>query len=87
MKIPQNRIVKCIDTDADDEIVGYAKWYIYEHERPESEWNASEKREWGAGTNAEAADEFWGKLGECRRRINGGRAHCSELRICKCRLI
>ena len=70
--------MKVVDTDCNNEMVGYAKWSIYKHERPESEWAKQEKREYGEGVNVKAFEFFINALGEKRRKIMAGRPHCSE---------
>ena len=70
-------VMKVTDTEI-QEIVAFAKWYVYKTERPESEWKKEEKREWDAGTNMEAGDAFLTAVCEKRQRIMGGKAHCCE---------
>ena len=36
-----------IDLERDNEIIAFGKWYIYKHDRTESEWNNLDSREWG----------------------------------------
>lgn len=75
---PECAFVKVMDTDI-GELVAFAKWLIYKHERPEEEWNKQEKRTWAEGTNAELANEFIGAINEKRRKIMKGTPHC-----CRC---
>ena len=76
MKDPCTKFMKAVDTDLNDEIVGFAKWLIYKSERPESEWMHMEKREWGEGVNAPALNEFIGMVHETRMKNMGGKPHC-----------
>ena len=74
---PDVAFVKVTDTDI-GEIVSYARWFIWKHERPEEEWNKEKKRDWGEGTNVEAADAFVGAINEKRRKIMAGKPHCCK---------
>ena len=76
MKNPTITYMKAVDTERNNEIVGFAKWYIYKEERSESELNKKEDRDWGEGTNMELANKFFGGMQEGRRRNMGGKAHC-----------
>ncbi|MCJ1258141.1 hypothetical protein MMC24_005972 [Lignoscripta atroalba] len=78
MRDPDITYMLAVDTDLDSQIVGFGKWHIYKHERPESEWKKVQKRDWGEGANVAAADEFFGAIQEKRARIIGGAAHCRE---------
>ena len=75
---PAAMYMKVTDSDRGGEIVSFAKWLVYERERPESEWKKEEKREWDAGAYAEAGDAFLSAVYEKRQRIMGGKAHCCE---------
>ena len=76
IKDPTITYMKAVDTERDNEIVAFAKWHIYKQERPESEWNKAEEREWGEGVNVELANEFFGKMQDGRRRNMGGKPYC-----------
>ena len=75
LKDPYITLIKVIDTDLDNEIIGFGRWHIYRHERPESEWNTEQKRQWGAGINVEAADTFFTAVQKKRKRIMAGKPH------------
>ena len=81
-------LMKIIDTDV-NEIIAFARWNMYLHERPESEWKKEGKREWDKGTNVEAANAFLHAVIEKRQRVMGGKAHCcKENRAgCPCRIL
>ena len=76
MRNPAITYMNAVDTERNNEIVGFAKWYIYRDERSESELNKKEDREWGEGTNLELANKFFGGMQESRKRNMGGKAHC-----------
>ncbi|MCJ1283124.1 hypothetical protein MMC26_002451 [Xylographa opegraphella] len=68
---------KVVDTDHDNEMISFAKWYIYKQERPESEWNKPQERiDWGPDVNNEALNEFVGALSEKRKKLMAGAPHC-----------
>ncbi|MCJ1401662.1 hypothetical protein MMC11_004879 [Xylographa trunciseda] len=74
---PHTVFVKVVDTDRENEIVSFARWYIYKQERPESEWNKpAEWRDWGPDTNNKALNDFIGALAEARRKHMAGKPHC-----------
>ena len=73
---PTITFLKAIDTEQNNEIVGFAKWYVYKEKRPESEWNKKVTKDWGEGTNVELVNEFFGKMREGRKRNMGGEPHC-----------
>ncbi|KAI9879338.1 MAG: hypothetical protein M1830_008798 [Pleopsidium flavum] len=75
MRNPDVTFTKVVDTDSGD-IIAFGKWVIYKHERPEEEWTKETKRDWGEGTNVEAADTFIGAVNQKRRKIMAGKAHC-----------
>ncbi|KAI9737915.1 MAG: hypothetical protein M1834_009285 [Cirrosporium novae-zelandiae] len=52
---PTVHFTKAIDMET-NEIMGFSKWHIWEHERPESEWNRDEQREWGSDLLALCTD-------------------------------
>ena len=76
---PTIRFIKAVDTDL-DEIIAFARWNIYEVERPESQWKTTKPRDWDTGTNVEAANEFYNAVCEARRKFMGGKPHC-----CRCK--
>lgn len=75
---PTMRFMKAVDTDL-NEIIAFARWSIYEVERPESEWKVTKPRGWDIGTNVEAANEFYNAICETRQNYMGGKPHCCEL--------
>ena len=78
---PSVELMKVVDTDTGD-IVSFARWEMYYHERPESEYKteAKEKREWDEGTNTEATDTLIARVSEFDERILGGKPHIRKLR-------
>lgn len=74
---PSTRFMKAVDTD-NGEIIAFARWNVYEVERPESEWNNTKPRDWDIGTNVDAANEFYYAVCEKRQFFMGGRPHCCE---------
>ncbi len=74
---PSSSIMKIVDTNL-NEIIAFARWYIYKSERPESEWKKREEREWDEGTNVKAGNIFLSAMIETRQRVMGGKAHCCE---------
>lgn len=72
---PDVAFMKVTDTET-GEIVSFAKWLIYKHQRPEEEWNKEEKRDWGKGTNVEVADAFFSAITRNRRKFMAGEPHC-----------
>lgn len=71
---PQQRIMKCIDTD-NNEIIGFAIWNFYDQERPQSEWKKVYPVDWCEGRDKELAELFLGRTINRRQRIWGGRKH------------
>ena len=67
--------MKIVDTDLNDEVIAFAKWYIYKEARPESEWKKPEVRDYGEGANQEAIDAFFGQLTEKRWKHLEGKPH------------
>jgi len=80
MRNPDVTFMKVTDTDS-GEVIAFGKWIIYKHERPEEEWKKEAKRDWGEGTNVEAADAFLGAFNEKRRKIMTGKAHCCRWQL------
>lgn len=76
-KNPNVRFMKAVDTDV-GEIIAFARWNVYEVERPESEWKNTEARNWDTGTNIEAANEFYNAIRERRQKVMGGKRHCCK---------
>ena len=76
---PTVRFMKAVDTDF-NEIIAFARWNIYEVERPESEWKTIKPRNWDVGTNVGAANEFHNAMHEARQTFMGGKPHCRKLR-------
>ena len=75
---PIMRFIKAVDTDL-DEIIAFARWNIYEVERPEGEWKTTNPRTWDVGTNVEAANEFYNAVCKARQTYMGGKPHCCKL--------
>lgn len=78
---PTVRFMKVVDTDI-GEIIAFARWNIYEVERPESEWKNMEPRTWDIGTNVEAANDFYNAIRDKRQKIMGGKPHCCMYELC-----
>ena len=78
---PNMRFIKAVDTDV-GEIIAFARWNVYEVERPESEWKNIRVRGWDTGTNIEAANEFYNAIREKRQAIMGGKPHCCRFKLC-----
>ncbi|MCJ1476051.1 hypothetical protein MMC13_004716 [Lambiella insularis] len=77
LKSPDSVFVKITDTERDNELIALARWYIYKHERPESEWNKkNETTDWGEGANVDAVETFMGELHKRRKQYIAGRPHC-----------
>lgn len=72
---PDVAYLRITDTES-GEIISFAKWIIYKHERPEEVWNKEETRDWGEGTNVEVADAFIGAINRNRKKIMAGKPHC-----------
>lgn len=74
---PNTVFVKVLDTERENELVAFARWYIFRHERPESEWNKGpETTDWGSGANVDAIEAFMGELHEKRKKHMTGTPHC-----------
>jgi hypothetical protein len=71
------QILKCSDPTTGT-IWGFAKWNVYDRERPESEWQKREAVDWCEGREKEVAEAFLGATGDMRRKIWGGRPHVCE---------
>ena len=74
---PTVRFMKAVDTDTSTTIA-FARWSIYEVERPGSEWKTIKPRHWDIGTNVEAANEFYNAVCEARHASMGGTPHCCK---------
>ena len=74
---PTVRFMKAVDTDTSTTIA-FARWSIYEAERPDSEWKPIKPRHWDVGTNVEAANEFYTAVCEARHKSMGGTPHCCK---------
>ena len=72
--------MKVVDTDLGNEVIAFAKWFIYRKERPKSEWDRTDSREWGPDWNLEALQEFFGQLGAKKRKHVAGMPHCCKQR-------
>ena len=75
-----SNFIVCIDDaitpDAShSQIISYARWEFHLQERPESEWNVDENRQWGEGANVEAANYFMRGVVGSRRRAMQGKRH------------
>ena len=77
---PTIHFIKAVDTEL-DEIIAFALWNIYETDRPESEWKSMTPRNWDAGTNVEAANEFYSAVCEARQKFMCGKRHCCKLEM------
>lgn len=77
---PTMRFIKAVDTDV-GEIIAFARWNIYEMERPESEWKHTEARKWDLGTNVDAANEFYNAICVERQKVMGGKPHCCKFEL------
>lgn len=77
---PTMHFMKAVDTDR-GEIIAFARWNVYEVERPESEWTITDPRNWDVGTNVEAANEFYNAVCEKRQKVMGGKPHCRKLEM------
>ena len=75
---PQCAFMKVVDTDLDDEVIAFAKWYVYRTERPKSEWERNDSRDWGPDWNRGLLQEFFGELGAKKRKHIAGMPHCCK---------
>ena len=75
---PSLQILKCTDVRTGT-IWGFAKWNIYEHDRPASEWQKRVAVDWCEGRRKEVAEAFLGATGEMRQKIWEGRPHVCKL--------
>lgn len=71
---PQQRIIKCTDTD-NDQIIGFATWNLYDQERPASEWQKVHPVDWCEGRDKELAELFLHSTMDRRQRIWEGQKH------------
>lgn len=73
--------VKVVDSDlADNEhqgMVAFAMWYIWETPRPKG---SMPPVQWGAGTNPEACELFFGGMRQRKEERLGGKPHICESR-------
>ena len=56
--------------------MGFAKWNLYEAERPETEWRRREEVNWSTGRSKEVAQNFLGATSDIREKTWGGIPHC-----------
>ena len=79
---PRIVFMKVVDTDRNNEMISFARWYIYKEHRPESDWNKpGETRDLGAGVNHEALNEFKAAMDGKRKKLMAGDPHCCEHRL------
>ena len=78
LRDPCCAFMKVVDTDLDNEVIAFGKWFIYRNERPKSEWDREDSREWGPDWNREVLREFFGELGAKKRKHIAGRPHCCK---------
>ncbi|PGH17835.1 hypothetical protein AJ80_04658 [Polytolypa hystricis UAMH7299] len=73
---PSLIFLKCIDT-ATGKIIGFAKWHIYDKERPESEWAQRHEVDWWEEGRKEKtlAKMFLDSMSDVRERLWQGRPH------------
>ena len=70
--------VKVIDTDLDDKIIAFARWYIFVGEEVKfikTDPNEPQNR---PGSNPAAAHEFYGGLVRIRAKLLGKNPHCRK---------
>lgn len=70
-------LLKCVDK-ASGSIIAYAKYRIFKHERPESEWKKRPDITWHEGRQKEIAEKFLYSSLAHREKLIGGQPH-----VCK----
>ena len=75
---PTLHMLKCTDP-ATGTICGFAKWNVYQHERPASEWRKRTDIDWCEGREKEIAEAFLGATEDMREKIWEGRPHVCKL--------
>ncbi|KAK3046085.1 hypothetical protein LTR09_012400 [Extremus antarcticus] len=68
------RWMKCTDRQTGT-ICGFAKWNLYETDRPEEEWKKRPLVDWCSGRNAEVAENFLYANAAMREKTWGGRPY------------
>ena len=74
---PTARWMVAYDTqdEAEEQILGFALWNIYEHFRPESEWKKQPEVDWCEGRQRDIALNFLNMNARLRQRIWEGRPY------------
>ena len=72
------RMMKVVDTDLGDKIISFARWYIYVGDDVKHIKTSPEDRHLVLGSNATAADEFFGGLLRLRYQRMGRNPHCCK---------
>ena len=62
------------------EILGFATWYFYLHERPREEWEKMPSITWAEGKEKKQAEAFLGATAWMRMKIWEGRPHICKIR-------
>jgi ribosomal protein S18 acetylase RimI-like enzyme len=73
-----SRHVKVIDTDLNDKIIAFARWFIFVGDDVKFIKTDPNERHHAPGSNEEAVNEFFGGLLKIRIRILGRTPHCCE---------
>lgn len=71
---PTARWQVCIDSKTNN-VLGFALWNVYDHERPESEWKKQPEVDWCEGRKKEIATNFLSVNAGLRQRIWGGKPY------------
>jgi hypothetical protein len=62
------------------EVLGFAAWYFYLHERPREEWEKMPSTTWAEGEEKKQAEAFLGATARMRMKIWEGRPHICKFR-------
>ncbi len=75
---PACRTVKVFDTDLNDKIIAFARWYIFIGDDVQFIKTDPNERHNALGSNEAAGNEFFGGLMKIRARILGKTPHCCK---------
>lgn len=71
---PTQTIIQCVDT-ATGQMIGFAKWNLYDKTRPDEEWRKRAEVDWEPEAR-KLFEVFWWPTCEMRERLWEGRPHC-----------
>lgn len=73
---PSEKVLKVVDTDREEELIGFGKWNVYMHERPRSEWDQHMEVDWTTDpTIKDGAETYLREIHGMRHKYASGQPH------------